>query len=85
MPMINGYSDHTPPAFRPDALVLNSFPSHDSFRILQKARVRYIGVHWDMFGPRAEEIRLRLTPYLPYLRELAADERMTLYEVVRFP
>ncbi|HXG53914.1 MAG TPA: hypothetical protein VNJ03_00915 [Vicinamibacterales bacterium] len=85
MPMLNGYSDHTPTSFRPESLVLDSFPSHDSFRILQKARVRYIGIHWDMFGPRGEEIRLRLNPYLPYLRELAADERMTLYEVVGFP
>lgn len=85
MPLLNGYSDHTPPGFRATALAMDSFPSPDSFRILQKARARYIGIHWDMFGPRAEEIRLRLHPYLPYLRELAADERMTLYEVVRFP
>jgi len=85
MPMLNGYSDHTPPLFRPQSFVLDSFPSNDSFRILQKARVRYVGIHWDMFGPRAEEIRLRLVPYLPYLRELAADGRMTLYEVVGFP
>jgi len=85
MPLLNGYSDHTPAAFRPESIVLDSFPSNDSFRILQKARVRYIGVHWDMFGPRAEEIRQRLEPYLVYLRVLASDERMTLYEIVGFP
>ena len=43
--------------FRTDSFVLDSFPSNDSFRVLQRARVRYIGVHWDMFGPRADEIR----------------------------
>jgi hypothetical protein len=85
MPMLNGYSDHTPAAFRPESIVLDSFPSNDSFRILQKARVRYIGVHWDMFGPRADEIRQRLEPYLVYLRPLSSDERMTLYEIVGFP
>ena len=85
MPMLNGYSDHTPAAFRPESIVLDSFPSNDSFRILQRARVRYIGVHWDMFGPRAEEIRQRLEPYLVYLRPLSSDERMTLYEIVGFP
>lgn len=85
MPMLNGYSDHTPAAFRRESIVLDSFPSNDSFRILQKARVRYVGVHWDMFGPRAAEIRQRLEPYLPYLRALASDERMTLYEIIGFP
>ncbi|MEO6212036.1 MAG: hypothetical protein ABIP65_00285 [Vicinamibacterales bacterium] len=85
MPMLNGYSDHTPAPFRRDSIVLDSFPSDDSFRILQKARVRYVGIHWDMFGPRAEEIRQRLEPYQPYLRTLASDPRMTLYEIVRFP
>jgi hypothetical protein len=85
MPLVNGYSDHTPREFREQSLILDSFPSRESFRIMQRTRVRYVGVHWDMFGPRAEEIRGRLEPYLPYLRELASDERMTLYEVVGFP
>jgi hypothetical protein len=85
MPMLNGYSDHTPAAFRPESIVLDSFPSNDSFRILQRARVRYIGVHWDMFGPRADEIRQRLEPYHVYLRPLSSDERMTLYEILGFP
>ena len=36
-------------------------------RCSQKHRVRYIGIHWDMYGPRAEEIsdrssRLRAVP-----------------------
>ena len=85
MPMLNGYSDHTPAQFRRESIVLDSFPSNDSFRILQRARVRYVGIHWDMFGPRADEIRQRLQPYLVYLRPLAADERMTLYEILGFP
>lgn len=85
MPMMNGYSDHTPPQFRKDAFVLDSFPSNDSFAVLERARVRYIGIHWDMFGPRAEEIRRRLEPFTPYLRPLASSARVTFYEIVRFP
>ncbi len=85
MPLLNGYSDHTPAQFRTDAIILDSFPSHDSFRVLQRARVRYIGIHWDMFGPRAEEVRRRLEPYTAYLRPLDSDARMTLYEIVGFP
>ncbi len=85
LPMMNGYSDHTPQQFRQDALVLDGFPSHDSFAVLQKARVRYIAIHWDMFGPRAEEIRTRLQPFSEHLRPLATDERMSVFEIVSFP
>ena len=85
MPMMNGYSDHTPPQFRQDAFVLDSFPSNDRFAVLERARVRYIGIHWDMFGPRAEEIRRRLEPFTPYLRTLATSPSVTFYEVVGFP
>jgi len=55
------------------------------FPVLARRRVRYIGIHWDMFVGRQEEIRQRLQPFLPYLRVLAADDRMTLYEIVRYP
>ena len=85
LPMMNGYSDHTPLQFRQDALSLDGFPSPDSFAILAKARVRYIGVHWDMFGPRAGEIRTRLQPYNRHLRPLVADGRMSLFEIISFP
>ena len=85
MPLVNGYSDYIPPDFRQTAFVLDSFPSNDTFAILQKHRVRYIGVHWDMYGPRAEEVRKRLESFLPHLRPLGSDARMTLYEVVSFP
>ena len=84
-PLVNGYSDHIPADFREAAPVLDSFPSHDVFNVLRRYRVRYITVNWNMFGPRETEIRERLRPYAPHLRELAADELMTLYEIVSFP
>jgi hypothetical protein len=85
MPLVNGYSDHIPQDFRDAAFVLDSFPSTDTFAVLRRRRVRYIGIHWDMFGPRAEEIRSRLQPFTQYLRLLASDSRMSLYEIVAFP
>jgi hypothetical protein len=85
MPLVNGYSDHIPQDFREAAFVLDSFPSNDTFAVLQRRRVRYIGIHWDMFGPRAEEIRTRLQPFARYLRLLASDPNMSLYEIVSFP
>jgi hypothetical protein len=85
MPLVNGYSDHIPQDFRDAAFVLDSFPSHDAFAVLQKRRVRYIGIHWDMYVGRADEIRARLEPYARYLRPLGSDPTMTLYEIVSFP
>jgi len=85
MPLVNGYSDHIPRDFREAAAVLDSFPSNDTFAILQRRRVRYIGVHWDMYGPRAGEIRTRLQLFARHLRPLAADPTMSLFEIVSFP
>lgn len=85
MPLVNGYSDHIPQDFREAAAVLDSFPSNDSFAVLQRRRVRYIGVHWAMYGPRAGEIRARLEPFSRYLRQLSSDGDMTLFEIVSFP
>jgi 4-amino-4-deoxy-L-arabinose transferase-like glycosyltransferase len=85
MPLVNGYSDYIPPDFREAAFVLDSFPSSDTFAVLQKHRVRYIGIHWDMYGPRAEGVREKLKDFAPYLRPLGSDETMTLYEIVSFP
>jgi hypothetical protein len=85
MPMMNGYSDVIPIDFRESAAVLASFPSNAAFHVLAMHRVRYLTIHWDMFGARQEEIRRRLEPFLRHLRPLGSDERMTLYEVVSFP
>jgi hypothetical protein len=85
MPLVNGYSDYIPQDFREAAFVLDSFPSTDTFKILEKRRVRYVGIHWDMYGPRAEEIRTKLKGFTQYLRPLASDDTMSLYEIVSFP
>jgi hypothetical protein len=85
MPLVNGYSDYIPQDFREAAVVLDSFPSNDTFAVLQKRRVRYIAIHWDMYGPRAEEIRTKLKPFERYLRPLGSDATMNLYEIVGFP
>ncbi len=85
LPLVNGYSDHIPLDFRQAAFVLDSFPSVDAFHVLRTHRVRYIGLHWTMYGPRADEIRRRLQPFLGHLRPLAEDPGTTLFEIVSFP
>jgi hypothetical protein len=85
MPLVNGYSDYIPQDFRDAAFVLDSFPSTDTFKILEKRRVRYVGIHWDMYGPRADGIRAKLKDFEQYLRPLSSDATMSLYEIVGFP
>ena len=85
LPLVNGYSDVIPADFREAAPVLDGFPSADAFAVLARHRVRYIAVHWDMYVNRKDEIRQRLERYLPYLNALAGDDRMTVYEIVRYP
>jgi hypothetical protein len=85
MPLVNGYSDVIPLDFRKSAAVLDAFPSDDAFAVLARHRVRYVTIHWDMYAGRQNEIRHRIERYLPNLKTLAADDRMTLYEVVRYP
>jgi hypothetical protein len=85
MPLVNGYSDYIPQDFREAASVLDSFPSTDTFKVLERHRVRYVGIHWDMYGPRADEIRTKLKDFTRYLRLLGSDETMSLYEIVSFP
>ena len=78
MPLVNGYSDYIPQDFRDAAFVLDSFPSTDTFKILEKHRVRYVGIHWDMYGPRAGGIRAKLKEFEQYLRPLSSDATMVL-------
>ena len=85
LPLVNGYSDYIPRDFREAASVLDSFPSNDTFAVLQKHRVRYVTIHWDMYGPRAGEIRTKLKAFERYLRPLGADDTMSLYEIIGFP
>ncbi len=85
MPLVNGYSDHFPDDFRQIAPALASFPSRDTLLLLSRYHVRYIGIHWDMYVSRADEIRQRLQPFLQYLRPIAADSNVTLYEIIAFP
>jgi hypothetical protein len=85
LPLVNGYSDVIPADFRKDAPILDSFPSPEAFAALARHRVRYIAVHWDMYVSRRDEIRGRLERYRPYLNELSSNDRMSVYEVTKYP
>lgn len=85
-PLVNGYSDHIPADFRKTVIPLSSFPSRESFGILAKADAKYVVFHLDMYNTRLRE-RLfeRLKTYSAYLRPLAQEGPVWLYEIVGWP
>lgn len=85
-PLVNGYSDHIPTDFRKTVLPLSSFPSRESFAILARADARYVVFHLNMYNTRLRE-RLfeRLKIYAPYLRPIAQEGPVWLYEIVGWP
>lgn len=85
-PLVNGYSDHIPSDFRQTVVPLSSFPTRESFGILAKAGARYVVFHLDMYNARLRErLMERLDTYSPYLRPLAKEGSVWLYEIVAWP
>ncbi len=87
MPLVNGYSDYIPPDFNDHVILLSSFPSRDSFKILEPNRVRYALFH--MYGYNTEnrnEVLTRMKQFESDLRPLYSDATgARLYEIVGFP
>ena len=86
-PLVNGYSDHIPRDFRDTVLPLSSFPSRESFAILEKLGARYAIFHIDLTDPRT---RVKLiqrveVEYAQYLRPLEKEGDVWLFEIVGWP
>jgi hypothetical protein len=85
-PLLNGYSDYIPPDFRELAVRLASFPSRESFAAMKERRTRYIVIHRELYGEQtAPVIEERLRPFLAYLRPVADDGRVAIYEITGWP
>jgi hypothetical protein len=85
MPLVEGYSSYTPPDFAESLDMLAQFPTEDSFKRLERDRVRYAIFHLDQYGAQRDALRQRLTEFAPSLRRLYGDDRIWLYEIVDFP
>jgi hypothetical protein len=86
-PLINGYSDHIPRDFRDSALPLSTFPSAESFAILEPLGARYAVFHLDLTPRDAREPlieRIEVT-YRDYLRPIEKDGDVWLFEIVGWP
>jgi hypothetical protein len=86
MPLVNGYSSHTPQDFIENTEVLAGFPSLEAFRILERDRVRYAVLHMNLYDPAAREALVaRLRAFDGYLARRYADDRVWLYEIIAYP
>lgn len=85
-PLVNGYSDHIPPAFRQMVIPVSSFPNPESFAILKPFRVRYAIFHLDLYSRTARaELEQRLDAYQAYLRPIRKEDPAWLFEIVAWP
>ncbi len=85
-PLVNGYGDHIPADFRQIVRPLSSFPSREGFRILEKRGARYVVFHTNMYDQRLQaRLMERLNAYEAYLRPVAQDGPVWLYEIVGLP
>jgi hypothetical protein len=86
-PLINGYSDHIPQDFRDHSVVLATFPSRESFAILEPLGARYAVFHFDLMAPqdRAAVISRIEGEYVNYLRPLDKDGDVWLYQIIAWP
>jgi hypothetical protein len=85
-PLLNGYSDFIPPDFRVLAATLASFPSRESFDALRRRRARYIVLHRELYGGQtAPQIESRLEEFSRYLRPVASDGTVLIFEIVEWP
>ena len=86
MPLVDGYSDYTPPDFDARAEALADFPSLSSLTDMKRDRVRYAVVHLEPYGRKARtELDARVREFAPYLRQLHRDEELLMFEVVGYP
>jgi len=85
-PMVNGYSDHIPQDFRDIVVPVSSFPTRESFALLEQRRVRYAVFTLSGYDRRSREKLLqRIEQYGDYLQPLSRENDVWLFEIVAWP
>jgi hypothetical protein len=85
-PLINGYSDHTPPQAFADMPVLARFPDREAWAVLQRRQARYVVIHWGKYEPGASpHDRLRAEAVGRYLRPILDLDDVSLFEIIGWP
>ncbi len=86
MPLVNGYSDYSPPDFADNAVALAPFPYPGAFAVARRLGVRYVMFHLNVYDAKTRaEVEDRLKQFAVYLRPLYTDADTRLYEIAGFP
>jgi hypothetical protein len=82
-PLVNGYSDHTPPQAFAEMPVLETFPSEPSWAILRRLGVRYVVMHWNKYQPgKSPHVDVRSQEIGRTLRTIVDRDDVSLFEVI---
>lgn len=85
-PLVNGYSDHIPQDFRDMVIPMSSFPTRESFALLEARRARYAVFHLNFYDRRSrEKLMDRLKQYEAYLTPLSREDDVWLFEISGWP
>lgn len=85
-PLVNGYSDHVPAGYRETVVAISTFPSRGAFRLLRERGARYAIFHLNLYDRRSrEKLMDAIGRYRDYLRPLAQDDNVRLYEIAAWP
>jgi hypothetical protein len=86
MPLVNGYSDYTPPDFYDNVMTLAPFPSREAMKILEPMRVRYAILHLYGYNTRNRyDAWERMAELSQYFRPIYSDDSTQLFEIVGYP
>jgi hypothetical protein len=86
MPLVNGYSDYTPPDFYDNVMTLAPFPSREAMKILEPMGVRYAILHLYGYNTRNRyDAWERIAELSQYFRPIYSDDSTQLFEIVGYP
>ena len=82
LPLVNGYSDFTPPDFVEGALLLDTFPNVEGMRWLRARGTRYVVFHLGLYSaPDQRRLRERIAAHAADLAPMVAEGPVLLYEL----
>jgi hypothetical protein len=85
-PLMNGYSDYTPPDYLERLPTLAAFPSRPALQLLAPDRVRYAAFHMYWYNAENQhDVLTRLKELEQYFRPLYIDDDTRLYEIIDYP
>ncbi len=80
-PLVNGYSDHTPPDAIEATPKLGAFPGPEAWDVIDERGVRYIVIHWHIYAEAGAAVRDAVSRDARLHLMLDTPE-MSLYQVI---